>query len=146
MTANNDDLLHQLIDNELPDDGMREAFGALTENRMLRERFRSILAMTHMMHASVPEPVPASLDLKVEALFRAHRPHKAIDASPIRDFFARTIRIPMPAFAAAVLLILVLGTVALSYSPAVTQQTEYVYVVEMPPYVVQSTVYDVVNN
>ncbi len=145
MTANNE-MLHRLIDNELPDDGMREVFGELKENRMLREQFRSLLILTHMLHASASEPVPASLDTKVEALFRTHRPQFAIDASPVRNFFARKIRIPMPAFAAAMLLILLGSYIALTNVPSVTQHTEYVYVLEMPPYVVQSTVYDVVNN
>ena len=142
----NDEMLHRLMDNELPDEGMRELFGELQHNRMLREQFRSLLNLTHVLHAGASEPVPASLDTKVEALFRTHRPQFAVDASPIRKMFARKIRIPLPAFAAAVLLILLGSYVALTTLPAVTRQTEYVYVVEMPPYVVQSTVYEVVNN
>jgi len=142
----NDEMLHRLMDNELPDDGMREVFGALQQNRMLREQFRSLLDLTRVLHAGASEPVPASHDTKVEALFRTHRPQFAVDASPIRKMFARKIRVPLPAFAAALLLILLGSYVALTTLPAVTQQTEYVYVSEMPPYVVQSTVYDVVNN
>ena len=36
----NDEMLHRLMDNELPDEGMREVFGALQQNRMLREQFQ----------------------------------------------------------------------------------------------------------
>jgi hypothetical protein len=142
----NDEMLHRLMDNELPDDGMREVFDALQKNRMLRDQFRSLLDLTRVLHAGATEPVPASLDTKVEALFRTHRPKFAVDASPIRKMFARKVRIPLPAFAAAILLILLGSYFTLTALPDVTRQTEYVYVVEMPPYVVQSTVYDVVNN
>jgi hypothetical protein len=142
----NDEMLHRLIDNELPDDDMRDLFGVLQHNRMLREQFRSLLDLTHMLHAGAAEPVPATLDKKVEALFRTHRPQFTVNASPIRKMFARKIRVPLPAFAAAILLILLGSYFTLTALPEVTRQTEYVYVVEMPPYVVQSTVYDVVNN
>jgi negative regulator of sigma E activity len=144
--THHDEMLQRCFDNDLTDDELKTFFAALAKERKLRDEYKEMHVLRNDLRAAPSIPVPAALDERVNAMIASHRRRFIPDASPVRRFFSRRLTLSIPAFAALIVLMLAGSFYAATTVFRPVQQTAYVYVVEMPAYVVQSTVYDVVNN
>lgn len=141
-----EEMLQRCFDNDLTDDELKIFFATLAKDRNLRDDYKEMHVLRNDLRAALSMPVPAALDERVNATIASHRQGFIPDAAPVRRFFSRRLTLSVPAFAALIVLLLAGSFYAATTVLRPEQRTEFVYVVEMPAYVVQSTVYDVVNN
>jgi len=141
-----DEILQRCFDDDLNDDEMKSLFTLLSKNKVLREEYKAMHALRNEFRSGESYRVPAHLDDRVNDMIASHRRTFIRNAAPVKRFFARRLSFSVPAFAALIVLMLAGSYVAAAtwFKPA--RLTEYVYVVEMPAYVVQSTVYTTTNN
>jgi anti-sigma factor RsiW len=133
--TNNEELLQRCFDNDLNDAEMKRLFAALAGSASLREEFSSMQGMQHSLR-SVAQYLPSvSLDRRVEQLTSGRR---TTAAAPIRTLFRRTV--PLRTVAIAVMLFVFVAGSLLLVLPVSKKEieTQYVYIVQMPPVVVTS--------
>ncbi len=133
-----EELLQGFVDNDLNDEEMKNLFLELSTNEVLRKQFRTLQTLRDELH-SIPTPnVPATLDVKIKSLSLSSHLRLLPNKSVLRRIVDKKFTLSIPVFAATVLLLLVGSYVAATTIFVQKQKTEYVYVVEMPAYVVQS--------
>ena len=141
-----EELLQRCFDSDLNDAEMKELFRELGKDAELRKSFRSLQSLRNDLRSITSPQISSLLDERIgkisvssSAAYDAHR-------SPMRRMVMKKMSVSIPAMA-AVLLILLMGSYFAAVNFFVPQQkTEYVYVVEMPAYVVQSSTSIITNN
>lgn len=143
----NEELLQRCFDADLNDEEMKNLFLVLGKDGGLRNTFRSLQTLRRELH-SIPAPnVPPELDERIKALSRYSMLHLLPDRPSLKNFAAKKITMSVPALAAALLLMVIGSYFAATTGEGVPKpETEYVYVVEMPAYVVQSSYQTIKNN
>lgn len=144
--THHEEMLQRCFDNDLTDDELKTFFASLAKDRRLRDDYKAMHVLRNDLRTAPTIPVPVALDERVNAVIASHRRKFIPDAIPVRRFFSRRLTFSVPAFAAMIVLLLAGSYFAATTVVRPVQQTEYVYVVEMPAYVVQSTVYSTINN
>ena len=143
----NEELLQRCFDADLNDDEMKNLFLVLGKDGGLRNTFRSLQTLRRDL-LSIPAPnISPALDERIKALNRSSMLRLLPDRPSLKKFAAKKITMSVPALAAALLLMVIgsyfaVSTVEVGPKP----ETEYVYVVEMPAYVVQSSYQSIKNN
>ena len=143
----NEELLQRCFDGDVNDEEMKNLFVVLCKDGGLRNTFRSLQALRRDLH-SIPAPnISPALDERIKALNRSSMLRLLPDRPSLKKFAAKKITMSVPALAAA-LLLMVIGSyfAATTVEVAPKPETEYVYVVEMPAYVVQSSYQTIKNN
>lgn len=130
--------LQRLFDNDLSDKELKSLCTALGASAALREEFRSFQQMRSGLHTMDHIPVPESLDRRVESLTTKIRIQWPFQLPSLSRFFS--LRIPVPAAALITVLAVMLFGSLFVYQYTISRQpvTQYVYVYEMQPVVVQS--------
>ncbi|MFA5832542.1 MAG: hypothetical protein WDA22_03590 [Bacteroidota bacterium] len=141
-----EELLFRCFDEDLNDDEMKKLFVDLSKDDDLRNSFRNMLRLQHDLQMISKPTVPHALDMQMKTLSSSSRLSNMPDRPLLRRIVSKKISLSIPAFAAAMLLML-LGSYILATNVAVQKpKMEYVYVVEMPAYVVQSNYNPIKNN
>lgn len=134
----NEELLQRFIDNDLSDEEMKILFLELSTNDSLRKQFRTMQTFRSEL-LSIPSPnVPAALDLKIKSLSSTSQLRLLPNRSVLRRIVGKKLTISIPVFTAAVLLLLAGSYIAATNTFVQKQKTEYVYVVEMQPVIINS--------
>lgn len=141
-----DELLQRCFDNDLNDEEMQILFAELSGTREMRKQFRFLQELKMELRSNTTIQVPSSLDERIRSLILTRHRSNLPDASPLRRIISRKFTISVPAFVATVLFLFVGAYFAAANVIKQKTETEYVYIVEMPPYVVQSKIYETVNN
>lgn len=130
--------LQRLFDNDLSDKELKSLCTALSTSAALRDEFRLFQQMRNGLHTVDHIPVPESLDRRVESLTAKTRIQWSFQLPSLSRLFA--LRIPIPAAALiTVLAVMLIGSLFVyQYTISRQQATQYVYVYEMQPVVVQS--------
>ena len=133
-----EELLQRFVDNDLNDEEMKNLFLELSTNEVLRKQFRTLQTLRDELH-SIPTPnVPATLDEKIKQLTSVPKIKMLSNKSALRRVVTKKFTLSMPAFAATILLLLVGSYFAATNIFVSKTETEYVYVVEMQPVIIQS--------
>ncbi|MEI7907868.1 MAG: hypothetical protein WCI84_10985 [Bacteroidota bacterium] len=143
----NEELLQRCFDGDVNDEEMKNLFVVLCKDGGLRNTFRSLQMLRRDLH-SIPVPnVSPALDERIKTLNKYSLLRLLPDRPSLKKFTAKKITMSVPAIAAA-LLLMVIGSYFAATTIEVTPkpETEYVYVVEMPAYVVQSSYQTIKNN
>ena len=134
----NEELLQRCFDSDLNDDEMESLFSEMSKDKTLRVQFRSLQKLQTELR-SIPSPnVPATLDERITSTFVAPRTGMFPSRSAFQRIYRKKFTLSIPAFAATILLLLAGSYVAAKTIFIPKQKLEYIYVVEMPTYVVQS--------
>jgi len=142
----NEELLHRCFDADLNDNEMKKLFLDLSKNADLRNTFRKFQSLQHDLHMLSQPAVPASLDARMSTLRPALRFRQMQDRPLLRRIVSKKISLSLPALAAAFLLMIMGGYFAVTNVAIPKPKVEYVYVVEMPAYIVQSNYTSLKNN
>ncbi len=134
--------VHRCLDNDLSDAEMKELFLTLGRSPARRKEFRALLQLRHELR-SEPISVPSSLDERIQPVLRP--PAATILPFPA-SIVRRRISFSLPAAAAALLLMLAMGYAAATSFAVPEQRNKYVYIVELPAYVVSGSHTQIVNN
>lgn len=134
MKTNYNDELQRCLDEDLNDEEMRILFSQMAQDAELRKDFRGLMALKFEFH-------------------RLHDERNMVTTKPVKresmmmgTIIGRRLSITVPALA-AVILMAVLGTYSLiQQSRGNVFEERYVYMMEMPAYVVQSSTMQTKNN
>jgi len=133
-----EELLQRCFDGDLNDVEMKQLFFEMSTDGSLRKQFRSLQALRKGIQSIPLQPVPASLDKRIKSLYPMSDNRMSPNKSAFRRIVTKKFTLSMPAFAATVLMLLAGSYFAATNIFVPKQKLEYVYVVEMPAYVVQS--------
>jgi hypothetical protein len=133
-----EELLQRCFDNDLNDTEMRTLFTTLSTSVRLREEFRSFQTMRMQLLALNTAVATSTLDRRIETL--PGRPQEFWHAArlPVRRLFSKRIRVPVLAMIVAAAVLLFSSMIAAIQLSSQQPVTQYVYVYELQPVVVQS--------
>ncbi len=139
MKTNYNDELQRCLDEELNDNEMKELFVQMTKDAGLRKDFRSLLALKKEIQR-MPDPVNHSQSRSASGIFSTNRllPGTADRMSPF-GIFSTHLSIRVPVFAAILVAVGITGYFTATNLFQSQQKTEYVYVIEMPPVIINSS-------
>ncbi len=142
----NEELLQRCFDGDLSDREMKKLFGDLSIQEKLREQFRAFQRLRNDLQTVPVHPVPVSLDLRIQSVIPQKQMRLLQHSSVVKRFVEKRFSVSIPAIAATLLV-----TFAVCYAAAImmfttTPAKEYVYVVELPAYVVKSNHPHIINN
>ncbi len=134
MKTNYNDELQRCLDEDLNDEEMRILFSQMAQDTELRKDFRGLMALKFEFHRLNDERnTVTSKPVKRESMMMGR-------------IIGRRLSISVPALA-AVILMAVIGTYSLMrQSREKVFEDRYVYVMEMPAYIVQSSYTQTKNN
>ncbi|MFA6468139.1 MAG: hypothetical protein WCW35_04515 [Bacteroidota bacterium] len=141
-----EELLQRCFDNDLDDGELRMLFVELGKNAVLRRSFRAMQLLREDLHSISSPEVPRTLDERIERIGRRSVLRLLPNAAPFKRFAIKKISVSAPAIAASFLLVLFGSYYAATRIFVPVPKMEYVYVVEMPAYVVQSNYQEIKNN
>ncbi|MFA6541951.1 MAG: hypothetical protein WCT99_10150 [Bacteroidota bacterium] len=128
-----EELLQRCFDNDLTDTEMEILFRELSINKGLRHEFKDLsLLLDDVREAFViDQPQPN------ESILRSNATAPYIGGkSPVRRLITKKITVPIP-IAIVIFLLTIIGSIYSVKALTPIQKPEYVYLMEMPPYVVQ---------
>jgi len=134
----NEELLQRCFDGDLNDDEMKQLFFAMSNDKILRKQFRSFQTLRLGLQSIPLQNVPVKLDERIKSLHSVSRDEILPSKSALRRVITKRFTLSVPAFAATILLLLAGSYFAATNIFVRQPKMEYVYVVEMPAYVVQS--------
>ncbi|MFA6457068.1 MAG: hypothetical protein WCW40_09625 [Bacteroidota bacterium] len=141
-----EELLQRCFDNDLDDKELKTLFAEMSKNASLRASFCALQSMRQDLHAIPVPEFPRALDERVRSINRGLILRMFPNAVPVHRFVEKKISFSVPAIAASILLLLFGSYYAATRFFVPQPRMEYVYVVEMPAYVVQSSYQEIKNN
>ncbi len=139
MNEQNNDLLQRCMDDDLNDEEMKHLFATLSSDEQLRKDFRSLAALKNELRR-IPDPLPP---IYTNSGVRKYSADNGSIRKGGRISFNRLITskisVRIPVIAALLLTMGLAGYGAMMLMFPKQPRTEYVYVVEMPPVIIQSS-------
>jgi hypothetical protein len=127
-----EELLQRCFDGDLNDSEMKELFFEMSNNDELRIQFRSLQTLRRGLQSLRSPNVPQSLDKRINRM-NAVPPFANLPGTfGLRQIIAKKFTLSIPAFAAAVLLLLAGSYFAVSKVAAAKTETEFVYIMQLP--------------
>ena len=133
-----EELLQRFVDNDLNDEEMKNLFLELSKDDSLRIQFRLMQTLRDELRSFSSVNVPVTLDVKINSLRSPSQLRLLPNTSALRSVVDKKFTVSVPAFAATILLLLVGSYFAATNIFVSKTETEYVYVVEMQPVIIQS--------
>lgn len=133
-----EELLQGFVDNDLNDEEMKNLFLAMSKDDSLRIQFRLMQTLRDELRSFSSVNVPVTLDVKINSLRSPSQLRLLPNTSALRSVVDKKFTVSVPAFAATILLLLVGSYFAATNIFVSKTETEYVYVVEMQPVIIQS--------
>ncbi|MFZ4621588.1 MAG: hypothetical protein ACOYNS_13590 [Bacteroidota bacterium] len=139
MNDHYNDLLQRCLDEDLNDVEMKQLFTRLSSDEQLRKEFRSLTALKNELRR-IPDPIPP---INSQTISRMNSSDHGSIRNGGRISFNRLITsktaVRIPVLAALLLAVGLAGYGAMMLMFPNQSRTEYVYVVEMPPVIIQSS-------
>ncbi|MCK9408606.1 MAG: hypothetical protein WCX28_13990 [Bacteriovoracaceae bacterium] len=140
-----EELLQRCFDNDLGDNEMKALFTELSTSVQLRYEFRSFQSMRTGLNAADNPSIPLSLDTRMESLFSSTL-FRVSSLVLLNAVVSKRFTVSIAAIAATLVLVLFGSYIAAINTIPSSTTTEYVYVSELPAYVVQSSFHEIKNN
>ncbi len=136
-----DELLQRCFDGDLNDDEMKQLFVEMSIDGSLRKQFQSLQTLRNGLRSI---PLPGTTGMLDDRIKRLHL-NTSVRIQSGRSFFQRIMNkkfsFSIPAFAAAVLLLIVGGYFTVTKIAAPKTETEFIYIMQLP----QIEVYAIAN-